>query len=173
MVGFIVQLMLHAGPHIHANGPELDFHRQAHPALGDHERHIHHQVQRPVAVGLGVFDIVPLLEQLIAGIPDQQSPEIINIVNIVADNPDACQVLEAAEIFRRHLKLLALQLFDDAGQRFQPALQMMNGRVVVFGGKLLVENIQLGDSHLHGAGVNMSDTGVLLVKFGLFTVCEF
>ena len=113
-------------------------------------------MQASVAGLLGLPDVVHLpddLEILIAG---QQTAEIVDIVQIVADNPDAGYVLDVGiDIVDGDLKPPALQLFHDAVHGFDAVLDMVDGRVVVQAGKFLVQDLQLGDGDLQSAAIQV------------------
>ena len=92
-VGFIPQLMLQTGPHIHGNGTQLDLHRQMQRPLGDDDGYVDDQVQTAIAGFLGLLDVVHLPQHLEGFGSGQQAAEIVDVIQIVADDPDTGYVL--------------------------------------------------------------------------------
>ena len=148
--------MLQAGPHIHGDGPQLDLHRQVQRPLGDDDGHVADQVQAPIAGFLGLLDIVDLPDDLEILVPGQQTAQVTDIVQIVADDPHPGHVLDMGiDVVDGDLEPPALQLFHDAVHGFDAVLDVVDGGVVIQAGKLLVQDLQLGDGNLQGAAVQV------------------
>ena len=79
--------MFQAGPHVHGDGAQLDLHRQLQRTLRDHDGHLHDQVQAAIAGLLRLPDVVGLADDAEGFRPRQQATKIVNVVQIVADNP--------------------------------------------------------------------------------------
>ena len=88
-LGLVAQLVLQTGPHVHRDGAQLDLHRQVERPLRDDDRHLDNQMQAPVARGLRLFDVVRLADDVVRLRPGQQAAQIVDIVQIVADDADS------------------------------------------------------------------------------------
>ena len=155
-VGFIPQLVLQAGPHIHGDGAQLDLHRQLQRPLRDDNGHLHDQVQAAVAGFLGGLDIVRFADHAEGLGPGQQAAEIVDIVQVVADDPHARHVLDVGvDIVDGQVIAPAPEFFGGALQGFDAVLDVVDGRVVVQAGELLVQDLHLGHGDLQRAAVQV------------------
>ena len=155
-VGFIPQLVLQTGPHIHGDGAELDLHRQDHGALADDEGHVDDQVQAAVTGVLGLLDIVHLAEDGVGLAAGEQGAQVVDIIQIVADDADTGHVLDVGvDVVDADLQAPAAQLVDDAVQRLDTVLDVVDGRVVIQAGELLVQDLHLRYGYLQRTAVQV------------------
>ena len=113
-------------------------------------------MQATISRFLGFLDVVRLAdhaERLGAG---QQAPQIVDIVQIVADDPNARHVLNVGiDVVDGQVIAPALQLFCGALQRFDTVLNMVDGGVIVQSRELLVQYLHLGHGDLQRAAVQV------------------
>ena len=113
-------------------------------------------METAVAGGLGVLDVIHLADDLEGIEPCQQGAEVVDIIQIVADDADAGQILYVGvDIVDGDLVAPALQLIHDTVQRLDAVLDVVDGGVVVHAGELLVQYLHLGDGYLQRAAVQM------------------
>ena len=115
---------------------------------------LYHQVQAPVAIGLGVFDVVlPLKEDDIV-LAQKGLCQHIDIRREGADYPNPGNVVDVLlNACHADGKLFPLQLFQRTLRGFQPGLDGFNGVSVILEGQFLVQHMEFsGDLH-HGAAV--------------------
>ena len=160
--------MLQTGPHIHGNGTQLDLHRQMQRPLGDDDGYVDDEVQTAIAGFLGLLDVVHLPQHLEGFGPGQQAAEIVDVIQIVADDPDTGYVLYVGiDIVDGDVVAPAAQLIADALQRLDAVLDVVNGRMVVQTGELLVQDLHLGHGHLQGTAVQVIHPYHALSQFPL------
>lgn len=81
--------------------------------LRDDDRHLDNQMQAPVARGLRLFDVVRLADDVVRLRPGQQAAQIVDIVQIVADDADSGHILNVrVDIVDGQLIAAALELFS-------------------------------------------------------------
>ena len=150
--------MLQGSPEVHGDGADLDFHRHRNAAFLQEHRDLDDEVEAPVAVGLGLLDVVPRAQQLHVILAGQQIRHGVHVLHIGADDADAGNV---RQILHRALhadgRALPTQLFGDGLDGLHPALDVVDGIAPVPGLELVVEDFQLGLNFLHRGGIPALD----------------
>ena len=141
--------MLQTCPHIHGNGAQLDLHRQVQRALGDDNGHLHDQMQAAVAGVLRLLYVVHFTDDLERFVARQQTAQIIDVVQIIADDANTCHILNVGKnIVNRYFMTAAFELIHNTIHGFNAVLDMVDGGMVIQAGKFLVQNLHLCHSHL-------------------------
>ena len=113
-------------------------------------------MQAPVARGLRLFDVVRLADDVVRFRPGQQAAQIVDIVQIVADDADSGHILNVrVDIVDGQLIAAALELFLDTVERLDSVFDVVDGGVVVERAEFLIQNFHLGHGHLQRTAVQM------------------
>ena len=109
-------------------------------------------MQATVAVGLGVPDVVLLLHQLYVILFQKGFGEHVDIGGIGADDPHSRYIEDILlYAFGAHGEASPVQLIKEAFRGLESGFYGFNGVTVVFEGKLLVKDLELGLHLHHGA----------------------
>ena len=120
-------------------------------------------MQAPVAVWLRCLNIILFGDELDVVLAQKQLGEVVNIVDIAADDADAGNVVEVRRSrVEAELQPLGFQLGDHAVDGFQTALDVVDGIMVVADAKLVVEDFELGADLLDRGAVYLMDADKIL-----------
>ncbi len=143
--GFVVDLMLQAGPEVHRDGSQLHFHPHHLFSVGEKDRNLQHQMVAAVAVGLGVFDVVLFFDDYQIVLTGQHLSHGVDVLDEGADDPDARNVVEVgAHGIQGNREALAVHLFDNAHRALDAALDRVDGVVPLSKTGVPLQNFQLG-----------------------------
>ena len=154
VVLFVPDFVLGAGPQIHGQGAQLHLHLHGLLLVVQENRHRDNQVQTPVAIGLGILEIVLALNQGDIVLAQEALGQHVDIRLKGAHHPHAGNVVDVGlDILNGQRDAPADELIHNALRGFQPGLDGLNGVALKGEGQILAENPELG-LHLHqGAGI--------------------
>ncbi len=136
--------MLQRCPEVHGNGANLHLHRHKNFPFLQENRNLNHNMQAAIPIGLGLLNIIPPLHHPHIVLLDEQVCNGINIVNVGADDPNACNVCELLGCrFNGQRNPLSAELFRNGGQTLHAGLHVMNGVPAVLGLEFIIQNFQL------------------------------
>jgi len=106
-------------------------------------------MQTAIAGELGCLYVIHLLDHPKGLVSGEQAAQIIDVIQIVADNADACHILDiGVDIVYSNGMSPALKLLHNRVQGLDAVLDVMDGRAIIERGKLLVQDLHLCHSHL-------------------------
>lgn len=132
--------------------------------VGEEDRHAQVEMERAIAVVVGLSDIVLPLDQLHVALAQEHLLHAVHIVDVAADDADAGDVVDVSlGGLHRNITAFAPQLFDDAVGGLQSAFDMVDGVVRVEDAELLVEHLQPRLDLVHGRAVKVLKAKKVLI----------
>ena len=163
--GLVADAVLQRGPEVHGDGANLNLHRREQLAVGHVHRHVHHDVQTAVAVGLGILDVILFQNQRDVVLRQQQIGDAVDVVHVAADHAHARDVVQVLlRAGHGDGRADGAQLLDDAGHGFDAALDVVDRIVPVPIGEFVVQRLQTGVDLPNGRGIHAAHLRIVLAQ---------